>query len=167
MSDVKKYYYLKIPENYFDRDNIRVLESVENGYIYSTIILKLYLKSLKYNGRLMMTDRIPYDPEKLDILAKVINHDIDHIRAAIQIAKDLDLIRIISTGEIFMLDIQNFIGKSSSEADRKRAYRAAIEKRDKCPDEFPPEIELEIEIKESGQKRKKSIYPDMRPMNEE
>ncbi|WP_442896629.1 DnaD domain protein, partial [Enterococcus sp.] len=56
-----------------------------------------------------------------------------------------------------MLDIQNFIGKSSSEADRKRNYRKQIEEEKKllkgggqmslnCPAKTPPEIEIEIEI---------------------
>ena len=47
MSDNRKYYYLKLKENYFDEDAIVLLESMQDGILYSNILLKLYLKSLK------------------------------------------------------------------------------------------------------------------------
>ena len=44
MSDNRKYYYLKLKENYFDDDSIVLLESMQDGVLYSNILLKLYLK---------------------------------------------------------------------------------------------------------------------------
>ena len=41
-------YYLKLKENYFDDDSIVLLESMQDGVLYSNILLKLYLKSLKH-----------------------------------------------------------------------------------------------------------------------
>ena len=40
----RKYYYLKLKENYFDDDSIVLLESMQDGVLYSNILLKLYLK---------------------------------------------------------------------------------------------------------------------------
>ena len=51
MSDKRKYYYLKLKMNYFDKDSIVLLESMQDGILYSYILLKLYLKSLKHGGR--------------------------------------------------------------------------------------------------------------------
>ena len=151
LSDNKKYYYLKLKDSFFNEDAAVVLESMENGHIYSNIRFKLYLKSLKYDGRLMMTDRIPYDLKNIDSLARVIRCDVDHLRRAIKIFKELDIIEVLSNGEMYMLDIQNYIGHSSTEADRKRQYRLDIDKKmgqisDKCPDKNPPELELETEL---------------------
>ena len=50
MSDNRKYYYLKLKESYFDDDAIVLLESMQDGMLYSNILLKLYLKSLKNGG---------------------------------------------------------------------------------------------------------------------
>ena len=47
MSDNRKYYYLKLKDNFFDSEELIVVESMENGYIFSNILLKLYLKSLR------------------------------------------------------------------------------------------------------------------------
>ena len=59
MSDNRKYYYLKLKENYFDDDSIVLLESMQDGVLYSNILLKLYLKSLKHGGRLQLDEDIP------------------------------------------------------------------------------------------------------------
>ena len=45
MSDNRKYYYLKLKENYFDDDSIVLLESMQDGVLYSNILLKLYAPS--------------------------------------------------------------------------------------------------------------------------
>ncbi len=150
MSDNKKYYYLRIKENFYDTEDIKILQSMDNGYLYSDILMKLYLKSLKNEGRLMFKEHIPYNPK---MVATVTGHNIAIVEKAIKVFIELGLIEILDNGAIYMLDIQNFIGKSSSEGDRKRAYRKKIEteKQNLLPkgqmsDERPPEIELEKEI---------------------
>ena len=52
MADNRKYYYLKLKENFFDSDSIVLLEDMKDGILYSNILLKLYLKSLKNGGKL-------------------------------------------------------------------------------------------------------------------
>lgn len=149
MSDNKKYYYLRLKDNFFDGDELKILESMKDGYLYSNILLKLYLRSLKNDGKLVVNDRIPYNAE---MLASVTGHQIGIIKQALSIFKDLGLIDVLENGAIYMLDIQNFIGRGSSEADRKREYRQRIEtdrtnvqtKVREISEKSPPEIELEL-----------------------
>lgn len=153
MSDNRKYYYLKLKENFFETDSMILLESMNDGYLYSNILMKLYLRSLKDDGRLMLNGRIPYNSQ---MIANITRHQVGTVEKALDIFKELDLIDILDNGAIYMLDIQNFIGESSSEADRKRSYRSRIEKEKitrqmseqmsgQISDKNPPEIELEIE----------------------
>lgn len=123
-----RYFYLMLKENFYDSDDMVLLESMENGYKYSNILLKLYLRSLKDKGKLMYKDRIPYSVE---MLAKLTRHDPDTVRRAIEIFQQMGIIEILDNGAIFMMDIENYIGKSSTEADRRRAYdrRIAAEKK--------------------------------------
>ena len=44
MADNRKYYYLKLKEGFFESEEIKILESMKDGYMYSNILLKLYLK---------------------------------------------------------------------------------------------------------------------------
>ena len=124
MSDNKKYYYLRLKDNFFDSDELKILESMKDGYLYSNILLKLYLRSLKNDGKLVFNERIPYSA---DMLSSITGHQVGTIKQALTIFKDLGLIDVLDNGAIYMLDIQNFIGKGSSEADRKREYRQRIE----------------------------------------
>ncbi|ASV96590.1 phage replisome organizer [Enterococcus faecium] len=171
MSDNKRYYYLKLKENFFDSDEMVLLESMPDGYIYSNILLKLYLRSLKHEGKLMFNDRIPFNST---MLATITRHSVGVVEKAVQIFRDLQLIDVLDNGAIYMSDIQSFIGKSSTEADRKREYRKKIEEAkrnlitggqvsDKCPDKTTPELEIEIEIEKDidiDKEEKKGKYSD-------
>jgi predicted phage replisome organizer len=124
MADNKNYYYLRIKDNFFDTEKLVFLESLPDGFLYSNILLKLSLLSLKGNGRLMFGERIPYNA---DILSKITKHPVEVVEKAIDILKDFDLIKVMDNGAIYITDIQNLVGKSSTEADRKREYRKRIE----------------------------------------
>ena len=147
MSDNKKYYYLKLKENFFDSEEMIILQNMPDGYLYSDILMKLYLRSLKNSGKLMFKDLIPYTPSAL---AQVVRHQIGTVEKALRIFQDLGLIEILDNGAIYMLDIQNFIGESSTEADRIRNYRSRIKKDvqmlQQTNNKSTPEIELEKEI---------------------
>ncbi len=119
MADNRKYYYLKLKENFFDSDEIKILESQKDGYIYCNILLKMYLRSLRNEGRLMYRGIIPYTP---DILATLTGHQVGTVEKALEMFEKLGLIEILDNGAIYLMDIQNFIGQSSTEADRQREY---------------------------------------------
>ena len=154
MSDNKKYYYLRLKDNFFDSDELKILESMKDGYLYSNILLKLYLRSLKNDGKLVVNERIPYNAE---MLASVTGHQVGTIKQALSMFKELGLIEVLENGAIYMLDIQNFIGKGSTEADRQRIYDRRISEERKqnkltqsrnleeiCK-KSTPEIEIELE----------------------
>jgi predicted phage replisome organizer len=155
MSDNKKYYYLRLKDNFFDSDELKILESMKDGYLYSNILLKLYLRSLKNDGKLVVNERIPYNAE---MLASVTGHQVGTIKQALSMFKELGLIEVLENGAIYMLDIQNFIGKGSTEADRQRLYDRRISeerKQNKLTQsrnleeilkKSTPEIEIEIEL---------------------
>lgn len=132
------YYYLKLKENFFDNDEMKVLESMENGYLYSNILLKLYLKALKNEGKLTFNDYIPYDAK---MLATITGHNIDVVEKAVKVFQALHLIEILDNGTIYMLDMQKMIGSISSEGVRKAEYREKIKNekqigtnKGQCPD---------------------------------
>lgn len=152
MADNKKYYYLRLVDNFYDRDEMIMLESMPDGYMYSNILLKLYLRSLKNEGKLLFNDRIPYNST---MLANITRFPVGVIEKALKIFLELGLIEILDNGAIYMLDIQDFIGKSTTEADRKRNYRKRIEDEKlklgqmsgQISDKSTPETEQEIETK--------------------
>ena len=118
MSDNRKYYYLKLKENYFDDDSIVLLESMQDGVLYSNILLKLYLKSLKHGGRLQLDENIPYTAQ---MIATITRQQIGTVERALQIFLKLGLVEVLDSGTFYMSNIELLIGQSSTEAERKRA----------------------------------------------
>ena len=149
MSDNRKYYYLKLKENYFDDDSIVLLESMQDGVLYSNILLKLYLKSLKHGGRLQLDEDIPYTAQ---MIATITRQQIGTVERALQIFLKLGLVEVLDSGTFYMSNIELLIGQSSTEAERKRAARlqnkalsAPRTSGGHLSDIRPPEIEIELE----------------------
>lgn len=141
---------MRLKENFFDTNEMKILESLQDGYKYSNILLKLYLMSLPGDGKLMINDRIPYNTQ---MIATITRHSVGDVEKALRIFRDLGLIEVLESGAIYMLDIQNYIGKSSTEADRQRSYQNRITT-EKCKNSnklsnkiSTPKIEIEKEIK--------------------
>ena len=167
MSDNKQYYYIKLKADYFDSDEMIILESMHDGYKYSNILLKFILRSLKNEGKLMFNNKIPFNST---MLSQVTKHSIGDIEKAVRIFEDLNLIEILTNGAIYINNIQEYIGKSSTEADRKRIYRHRINEDKKqlghlsenCPDINPPELEIELKLeKELKLKHKKDDFKSL------
>ena len=150
MSDNRKYYYLKLKESYFDDDSIVLLESMPDGVLYSNILLKLYLKSLKHGGRLQLDENIPYTAQ---MIATITRQQIGTVERALQIFLKLGLVEVLDSGTFYMSNIELLIGQSSTEAERKRAARlqnkalsAPRTNGGHLSDIRPPEIEIKKEI---------------------
>lgn len=149
MADNRKYYYLKLKESYFDDDSIVLLESMQDGVLYSNILLKLYLKSLKHGGKLQLDDNIPYTAQ---MIATITRTQIGTVERALQIFLQLGLVELLTDGAYYMSNIELLIGQSSTEGERKKrarqANRAALNQGGQMsailPDICPPEIEIEI-----------------------
>lgn len=161
MSDNRKYYYLKLKENYFDEDAIVLLESMQDGILYSNILLKLYLKSLKNGGKLQLDENIPYTAQ---MIATITRQQVGTVERALQIFMKLGLVEPLQNGALYMSNIELLIGQSSTEGERKRRARLALQEQkalpkagaDKCPpyqaDICPPEIEIEKEIEKERER---------------
>lgn len=85
MSENKKYYWLKLKEDFFEDETIKFIEEQENGIKYSNFYLKLCLKSVKTEGkliRLVGETLIPYD---INSLSKLTGVDFDTVRSAMNL----------------------------------------------------------------------------------
>ena len=125
MADNRKYYYLKLKENYFDEDAIVLLESMQDGILYSNILLKLYLKSLKNGGKLQLDENIPYTAQ---MIATITRQQVGTVERALQIFLKLGLVEPLQNGALYMSNIELLIGQSSTEGERKRRARLELQK---------------------------------------
>ena len=163
MADNRKYYYLKLKESIFDGDSIVLLESMPDGILFSNILMKLYLKSLKNGGKLQLDEHIPYTAQ---MIATLTRHQIGTVERAIKVFLQLGLVEQLDGGLLYMTDIELMIGQSSTEGERKRAARrenrALLPQRTNgghLSDIRPPEIEKEIEIELEKEREREEGRP--------
>ena len=124
MAENKKYYYLKLKDTFFDSEEMKILESMDNGILYQNLYLKICLISLKSNGALLFKDMIPYN---LDMIATITRINKDVVRTGLNVFKQLGLITIADNETIYMSDIQTLIGKASTESDRVSKYKKKLD----------------------------------------
>lgn len=151
MSENKKYFWLKLKEDFFNDDTIEWIEEQENGKEYCLFYLKLCLKSLKTNGLLIRNVGemlIPYDVKKL---AEITNTSQDTVRVAMEIFKNVGLIQILENGEIYLTQLSSMVGSETNKAQLMRNKRAREKQQIEAGNIVTPELpncytEIEIEI---------------------
>ena len=124
MAKVKKYYWLKLKDDFFEDDTISWVEEQENGKEYILFYLKLCLKSLRTEGSLIRNVGERLIPYNVNALAKLTNTNADTVRIAMNLFKDIGLISIHGTGELYLNQINEMIGTETDSAKRKRLQRA-------------------------------------------
>lgn len=119
----KKYYWMKLQEDFFDDDAIEWMEEQENGKEYALFYLKLCLKSLKTNGLLIRqvgAILVPYDTKKL---AEITRTDYDTAAVAMELLKKIGLIEILEGGGISIPRMEEMIGSETEKAAIMRKKR--------------------------------------------
>ena len=134
--------------------------------LYSNILLKLYLKSLKYGGTLQLDENIPYTAQ---MIATITRQQVGTVERALQIFMKLGLVEPLDNGALYMSNIELFIGQSSTEGERKRRARMKISeqkrlsgqvseaKADICPPEIEIKKEIDIELEKEGELKGQAI----------
>ena len=156
MTENRRYYYLKLKEYFFNSETMMILESMQDGLLYSNLLLKMYLMSLKSGGILLLGDHFPHTPQTI---ATCTRHQIGTVERGLKIFLQLGLIEILTDGAYYMTDIQLLIGQSSTEGERKKRERSRLQRQkllpsggvDICPpnsrvDKCPPILEKEKDI---------------------
>ena len=120
MAENKKYYFLKLKEDFFDQREIVVLEGSKDGTLYVNILLKLYLKSLQHNGKLLLNEKTPLSAEMIALLTR---HEVGTVERAMRAFMQLGLVVVQENDIYYMPEIEQMTGKGSSDAERKARYR--------------------------------------------
>lgn len=166
MSEVKRFYWLKLKRDFFKRHDIMVIESMPNGKEYVLFYLKLMAESIDHEGMLRFNDTIPYNE---DMLSTITNTNVDIVRNALKLLHGLGMVEVLSDQTIYVREVKKMIGSETNYAEKMRESRA----RKKLPEGegvtmLPPEgnnvnqsksksidIEKDLDIEEIKKERKK------------
>ena len=116
----KKYYWLKLKEDFFEDKQIKYLRSLPDGDKLVISYLKMQLKSLKTEGF------IKYDsilPSNIEELAMILDEDANIIKLMIGALQKVNAVEILDDGSFYMIAMQELIGKEGESAERVRRFR--------------------------------------------
>lgn len=122
MAENRRYYWLKLKEDFFTDKRIKRLRRISGGDTYTIIYLKLLLLSLKNSGKLY------YDGVETDFikeLALTIDETEDDVMVTVNYLVAQNLMEIIvENDEYFLTEIPNLIGSETASTRRSRKSRA-------------------------------------------
>ena len=117
----KRYYWLKLPEDFFGDKAIKRLRKIAGGDTYVIIYLKMMLRSLKDDGYLY------YDGLEEDFPAELaldLDEEEDNVQVTLNFLLQHGKLEIRSEQEYFMPDMKQSIGSETAVAERVRRCRA-------------------------------------------
>ena len=123
MAENRRFYYLKLKEGFYNSETMVVLESMPDGLLYSNLLLKMYLMSLKSGGILMLNEHLPHT---VQTIATFTRHQIGTVERAIKVFMEFGLVEVLTDGAFYMADIQLLIGQSSTEEPVAAPKTAAL-----------------------------------------
>lgn len=119
MADNKKYYWLKLPKDFFERKEVKLLRKLENGALYVLIYQKILLNALETDGEIYF-DHLTDTPE--EELALSINEEVEDVRNVLKFLFDKQLVTF-SEDTYLIEHFATLVGKEANSTERVRAYR--------------------------------------------
>lgn len=121
-SQVKRYYWIKLKEDFYDNDAIVWLERQHDGCKYINLYLKLLLKSINTGGRLVFKLGETIAPYDANDIAKITHMDVSTVIVGLDLLNRLGLIEQYE--QCFtMPKLQELIGSETDWAEVKRRQR--------------------------------------------
>ena len=116
----KKYYWLKLKDNFFNQKEVKKLRRIAGGDTYTIIYLKMQLLSIKKDGI------IEFEGTEKDLaeqLSYEIDEDGDNIQTTLLFLRANNLIEEISENNFLLTKVPDCIGKEGASAERVRRHR--------------------------------------------
>lgn len=117
----KKYYWLKLKEDFFRNKKIKKLRKIAGGDTYTVIYLKMQLLSLQNEGTLIYEG---VENSFAEEIALEIDEDIDNVKITLSFLSQNGLLEEISQDHFIMTETVECIGSEGSSAERVRKHRA-------------------------------------------
>lgn len=169
MAENKRYYWLKLMDDFFDSKRIKKLRKMAGGDTYTIIYLKMQLLSLKKGGYLEYSG---LEDEFYKEIALDIDEDEINVQVTIQYLLSCGLIQTADNIEYLMPFVQDNLGSETASTRRSRKSRENAQKalqcnsgatvcnnlQQKCNVEIEKDIEIDTDIEKENTKESSSLF---------
>ena len=120
MADTKKYYWLKLKDDFFRDKRIKKLRRIAGGDTYTVIYLKMQLLSIKNNGVLIYEG---IEENFAEELALELDEDTENVKVTLAFLQGNGMIEETEPDHFLMTETIKCIGSESASAERVRRHR--------------------------------------------
>ena len=150
MADTKKYYWLKLKDDFFRDKRIKKLRRIAGGDTYTVIYLKMQLLSIKNNGMLIYEG---IEENFAEELALELDEDTENVKVTLAFLQGNGMIEETEQDHFLMTETIKCIGSESASAERVRRHRERKNQKmlpcnapvTDCNIEIEKDIEIELE----------------------
>lgn len=153
-SMAKKYYWLKLRNDWFGDKRIKKLRSIEGGDTYTIIYLKMQLLSLKNEGKLFFEG---VEDDFVSELALDLDEEVENVKITVSFLMKNGMLELNNTDEYLLTEVPETIGSETAGAERVRRFRnnkKALQCNTnvtECNTEIDKEIESELDKESNGE----------------
>lgn len=169
MAENKRYYWLKLMDDFFDSKRIKKLRKMAGGDTYTIIYLKMQLLSLKKGGYLEYSG---LEDEFYKEIALDIDEDEINVQVTIQYLLSCGLLETSDSIEYKLPFVQDNLGSETASTRRSRKSRENAQKalqcnsgattcnnlQQKCNVEIEKDIDIEIDTDKENTKESSSLF---------
>ena len=165
MSDGKRYFWLRLKDDFFDSRRIKKLRRLAGGDTFTIIYLKLQLVAMKHDGILKWTG---LEESVADELALEINEDPDNVEVTLRYLLSCGLAETSDNVNFFFPYAVENVGSEGASAQRVRDFRTrkALQSnvdetpvKRLCNGEIEKEKDIEIEKEVDNSEPRKHFKP--------
>ena len=120
MGENKKYYWLKLKEDFFRDKEIKKLRRIAGGDTYTIIYLKLQLLSLKKEGKLIFDN---LEDSFAEEMALEIDEATENVKITLMYLQKCGLLEDVAENEFILPQAIKSIGNETQGAERVRKHR--------------------------------------------
>lgn len=174
MSEPKRYFWLKLHKDFFQRKEIKRLRKIAGGDTYTIIYLKMLLRSIMSGGKLYFDG---LEDDFASELALDLDEKEENVQITIQYLLKSGLLEMCSDEEYYLPDTKDSTGCETAVASRVRKHREkqkalqcntdVTQVKHLCNGEIEKELEIELEIEldtkanKSPTKAKRFVKPTL------
>ena len=153
MAEPKRYFWLKLHKDFFQRKEIKRLRKIAGGDTYTIIYLKMLLRSIMSDGKLYFDG---LEDDFASELALDLDEKEENVQITVQYLLKSGLLEMCSDEEYYLPDAKDNTGTETAVASRVRKHREkqkalqcntdVTQVKHLCNGEIEKEIEKEIKI---------------------
>lgn len=145
----KKYFWLKLKEDFFSKKEIKLLRKVAGGDTHTIIYLKMLLKSLKSDGKLFFEG---IADNFVDEIALDIDEEPENVQLTVNYLMAKGLMVEVSKNEADLVSVREMTGSETDAAARMRRLRVGGDRNNVTQQLRSSYTEIEKEIEKETDK---------------